>query len=132
MLSNTIKKVLEPQKKRSFREKELKIKVIEIITEKINNYSSYGKTNCYYKVPPVLMGYILYKQESLTKYLLHKLYKEGFYVKEIYQNILYISWDIKDVQKVQEEKKNEKIKTINKQLNNSKKLIAFASTEKIS
>lgn len=132
MLSNTIKKVLEPQKKRSGREKELKKKVIEIITDKINNYSSYGKTNCDYKVPPVLMGYILYKQESLTKYLLNKLYKEGFYVKELSTNIIYISWDIKDIQSVQEEKKKEKIKKTNKEINDKKKLIAFASKNKVS
>jgi hypothetical protein len=127
MLSSTLKDILEPQKKKTIREKELKDKIIDMVIKKIKQYSDNGGTYCYFKVPPFLLGYIAYKQESLTKYLISKLYKDGFYVKEELQNIIMISWNIQDVQKVQDSKKKEKIKEIN----TSKDIVSFASTTKL-
>jgi hypothetical protein len=56
-----------------------------------------------------------------------KFYKEGFYVKEEVFGILYISWDIKDINKVQDSKRKEKLKEINV----NKDLSAFASNNKL-
>lgn len=98
-----------------------------MVIKKIKQYSENGRTQCYFKVPPILLGYISYKQESLTRYLISKLYKDGFYIKEELPNVIMISWDIKDVQKVQDLKKKEKIK----ELNISKDIVSFASTTKL-
>ena len=127
MLSDTLKSVLEPQKQKSIREREVKDKIVNILLEKIKNYSSYGQTNCTFKVPPFILGCIPYKHESMIKYLKSKFYKEGFYVKEEVYGILYISWDIKDINKVQDSKRKEKLKEINV----NKDLSAFASNNKL-
>ena len=127
MLSDTLKSVLEPQKQKSIREREVKDKIVSILLEKIKNYSSYGQTNCTFKVPPFIFGCIPYKHESMIKYLKSKFYKEGFYVKEEVCGILYISWDIKDINKVQDSKRKEKLKEINV----NKDLSAFASNNKL-
>jgi hypothetical protein len=127
MLSDTLKSVLEPQKQKSIREREVKDKMVNILLEKIKNYSSYGQTNCTFKVPPFILGCIPYKHESMIKYLKSKFYKEGFYVKEEVFGILYISWDIKDINKVQDSKRKDKLKEINV----NKDLTAFASNNKL-
>jgi hypothetical protein len=127
MLSDTLKSVLEPQKQKSIREREVKDKMVNILLEKIKNYSSYGQTNCTFKVPPFILGCIPYKHESMIKYLKSKFYKEGFYIKEEVFGILYISWDIKDINKVQDSKRKDKLKEINV----NKDLTAFASNNKL-
>jgi hypothetical protein len=127
MLSDTLKSVLEPQKQKSIREREVKDKIVNTLLEKIKNYSSYGHTNCTFKVPPFILGCIPYKHESMIKYLKSKFYKEGFYVKEEVFGILYISWDVKDINKVQDYKRKEKLKEINV----NKDLSAFASNNKL-
>ena len=127
MLSDTLKSVIEPQKQKSIREREVKDKIVNTLLEKIKNYSSYGQTNCTFKVPPFLLGCIPDKHESMIKYLKSKFYKEGFYVKEEVFGILYISWDVKDINKVQDYKRKEKLKEINV----NKDLSAFASNNKL-
>jgi len=127
MLSGTLKSVLEPQKHKSIREREVKDKIVNILLGKIKKYSSYGQTNCTFKVPPFILGCIPYKHESMIKYLKSKFYKEGFYVKEDDYGILYVSWDIKDINKVQDSKRKEKLKEINI----NKDLSAFASNNKL-
>lgn len=127
MLSDTLKSVIEPQKQKSIREREVKDKIVNTLLEKIKNYSSYGQTNCTFKVPPFILGCIPYKHESMIKYLKSKFYKEGFYVKEEVFGILYISWDVKDINKVQDYKRKEKLKEINV----NKDLSAFASNNKL-
>ena len=127
MLSDTLKSVLEPQKQKSILEREVKDKMVNTLLEKIKNYSSYGQTNCTFKVPPFILGCIPYKHESMIKYMKSKFYKEGFYVKEEVFGILYISWDIKDINKVQDSKRKEKLKEINV----NKDLSAFASNNKL-
>lgn len=127
MLSSTLKSVMEPQKQKSIREKELKDKMVSTVIEKIKNYSSYGQTNCIFKVPPFILGCIPYKHESMIKYLKSKFYKEGFYVEDANDGSIYLSWHVKDVSKVQDSKKKEKIKKIN----TSQDLSAFASNNKL-
>ena len=127
MLSETLKSVLEPQKQKCIREREVKDKIVNTLLKKIKNYSSYGQTNCSFKVPPFILGCIPYKHDSMIKYLKSKFYKEGFYVKEEVYGTLYISWDIKDINKVQDSKKKEKLK----QINVNKDLSAFASNNKL-
>jgi hypothetical protein len=133
MLSSTIKSIIEPQKQKSLREKQLKEKMMSMVLDKVKNYTSYGQTQCNFKVPPFLLGYIPFKQDSMVRYLASKLYKEGLYV-EVNDNNLFISWAIKDIQAVQSKKRKEKIKEINYHNNKNKQnndLKAFVSHDKL-
>jgi len=118
---------MEPQKQKSIREKELKDKMVAVVLEKVKNYSSYGQTDCIFKVPPFILGCIPYKHESMINYIKSKFYKEGFYIKDHEYGSIYISWNVKDVSRVQDKKKREKIKEIN----TSRDLTAFASNNKL-
>lgn len=126
MLSATLRDVIEPQRHKSIREKELKLKMIKIIIDKIKKYSACGHTSCSFKVPPFILGYIMYNHESMIKYVQSKLYKEGFYVKQESFGILIISWNIKDIQMIQDNKRKEKLKIVN----TNDDLKAFASSSK--
>lgn len=132
MLSSTIKSIIEPQKQKSIREKQLKEKMMSMVLDKVKNYTSYGQTQCNYKVPPFLLGYIPFKQDSMVRYIASKLYKEGLYI-EVNGNNIFISWAIKDIQTVQSKKRKEKIKEINSQQKNKQNsdLKAFVSRDKL-
>jgi hypothetical protein len=125
MLSSTVKDIISSQKNKSHREKEVKEKIITTIIDKIKNYSSYGKTNCTYNVPPFVLGCIAYDYEDMINYIISKLYHEGLFVKQIFPGIIYISWDIKDIQRVQNSKRKSKteVKTVS--------FSDFASKDKI-
>ena len=112
MLSPDVENILKIQKNRSQREEQLKERVLVSVKDKINNYANFGQTNCIYTIPNFLIGEIPFKQESMCKYIVKKLKSEGFYVIKISFQHIYISWNIKDIQKSMEEKK-EKLETKN-------------------
>jgi hypothetical protein len=108
MLSPDVENVLSIQKNRTLREEQLKQKMLNSVKEKINNYAKFGQTNCIYKIPNFLIGEIPFKLESMHKYLIKKLKSDGFYIIDINIQFFYISWDIKDINKALEERKQEK------------------------
>ena len=55
MLSSTLKNILENQKHKCDREKEVKQKILNTVLEKIKNYNTYGNTFCTFKVPPLIV-----------------------------------------------------------------------------
>lgn len=109
MLSPDVENILQIQKNRSFREEQLKEKMLKSVKEKIQNYANFSQTNCIYTIPNFLFGEIPYSLESMNKYIVKKLKHEGFYVINMSPQYLYISWDIKDINIAMEEK-NKKIK----------------------
>ena len=108
MLSPDVENVLSIQKNRTLREEQLKQKMLNSVKEKINNYAKFGQTNCIYKIPNFLIGEIPFKLESMHKYLIKKLKSDGFYIIDINIQFFYISWDIKDINKALEERKQVK------------------------
>ena len=112
MLSPDVENVLSIQKNRTLREEQLKQKMLNSVKEKINNYAKFGQTNCIYKIPNFLIGEIPFKLESMHKYLIKKLKSDGFYIIDINIQFFYISWDIKDINKALEEKKQQKTNKI--------------------
>ena len=126
MLSPEIENILEIQKKRSNREERLKLKVFNIVKEKIQNYANFGKTCLVYSVPNFIIGEIPFTLDTMSKYITKKLKEEGFYIINLNIQTIYISWDIKDIQKVLD-KKTKKIKK-EKFINNS--YSAFANVNK--
>ena len=126
MLSPDVQNIISIQKKRSLREEQLKTKMLSSVKEKIHNYANFGQTNCIYTIPNFLIGEIPYKLESMSKYLIKKLKAEGLYVIKISPEYIYISWNIKDIAKAAEMKKND-----NKQkLNSSENFSAFVNNTK--
>tara|TARA_A100001015_G_C14705939_1_gene600172 strand:- start:279 stop:668 length:390 start_codon:yes stop_codon:yes gene_type:complete len=126
MLSPDVENILELQKKRTNREEQLKQKMLNSVKEKINNYANFGQTACIYKIPNFLIGEIPFEIETIHKFLVKKLKNEGFYVINMNVQYIYISWDIKDINKVLKEKKS---KIHNKQeINNN--FSAFANMTK--
>ena len=101
------------------REEQLKEKILKSVKEKINNYANFGQTNCIYTIPNFLIGEIPFKLESMNKFLVKKLKNDGLYIINISLQHIYISWNIKDIQKAMEEKsKKNKIKSEKEDLNN--------------
>jgi hypothetical protein len=113
MLSRELNQILEPQKKRSHREKEVKYKVIAMILDKIKTYNQYGQTQCNFRVPVFIVGFTPYDYSAMKRYIMSKLFKEGFYTVEISDGDLHISWHIKDIEKIQDSKKKIKLKQAN-------------------
>lgn len=109
MLSPDVENILQIQKNRSFREEQLKEKMLKSVKEKIQNYANFSQTNFIYTIPNFMFGEIPYSLESMNKYIVKKLKQEGFYVINMSSQYLYISWDIKDINTAMEEK-NKKIK----------------------
>ena len=111
MLSQDVENILSIQKNRSLREEQLKQKMLNSVKEKMNNYAKFGKTYCIYTIPTFLIGELPFKIESMHRYIIKKLKKEGLYIIDISIQHIYISWDIKDINKMLENKKNENKKS---------------------
>jgi len=126
MLSPDVENVLSIQKKRSVREEQLKNKILNSVKDKINNYANFGQTNFIYTIPNFLIGEMPYKLESMNKYIVKKLKSEGFYVINISIQYIYISWNIKDISKVAEQKKNK----LEEKYNNNINFSAFTNSKK--
>jgi hypothetical protein len=119
MLSPDVENILDIQKKRSLREEKLKEKILHYVKEKIHNYANFGQTNCIYTIPNFIFGEMPYKIDSMNRYLVKKLKKEGLYVINISFQYIYISWNIKDIKKTLEEQSKEiKTKTEKQEVNN--------------
>ena len=67
MLSTDVENILELQKRRSNREEQLKIKMLNSVKDKINNYANFGQTACIYKIPNFLIGEIPFEIELINK-----------------------------------------------------------------
>ena len=119
MLSPDVENILNIQKNRSLREEKLKEKILHSVEEKINNYANFGHTNCIYTIPNFIFGEMPYKIDSMNRYLVKKLKKEGLYIINISPQYIYISWNIKDIKKALEEQTKEiKTKIEKQELNN--------------
>tara|TARA_B100000427_G_C15187863_1_gene454622 strand:- start:133 stop:498 length:366 start_codon:yes stop_codon:yes gene_type:complete len=107
MLSTSVKSVMEMQKKRLYRDNEVKKKILKSIKDRIEKYAFHGSTRCLFDIPNFIFGYLPYDVLEIKNYILNTLSSEGFYVIIISGNVIYISWHINDVQKQQEIKKRE-------------------------
>lgn len=129
MLSPDVENILEIQKKRSLREEKLKEKILKSVKEKINNYANFGQTNCIYTIPNFIIGEIPFNLETINKFLVKKLKNDGFLIINMSLQHIYISWSIKDIQKVIDDK-NKKIKSNINDLNDLNNYSAFVNYSK--
>ena len=106
MFSSTVENVISIQKKRGEREEQLKAKMLTLVKERIQNYANFGQTNCIYTIPNFLIGYSPYNINKMSKHIYKKLKEEGFIVKQLSEQFIYISWNIKDLSECISNKKS--------------------------
>lgn len=99
MFSESVENIISIQKKRDNRTNETKKIIYNKLKDKINNYAQLGINKFIYEVPSFLFGHSIYNISDMTKYIFKKLKDEGFYVIKISNNYIFISWDIKDLNK---------------------------------
>lgn len=70
-------------------------RILNRIHSKIKTVSKYDKNNnmCWYVFPEIILGIPLYDLNSCITYCIDKLHENGFIVKYIHPNLLFISWD---------------------------------------
>jgi hypothetical protein len=70
-------------------------KILNKIYTRIKSYSKYNKdiTSCMFPIPLNIIGVSKFKQSHCIAYLLDKLTVNGFKVKYVYPNLLFISWE---------------------------------------
>lgn len=79
--------------------------------KKIKTYSKNEFVSCLFDIPEFIIGTPIYNLNELIIYIIDSLRKDGLYVELLYHNILYISWDINDKQKKVKKKKETKVST---------------------
>ena len=97
MFSTSLERMLDIQKKRSQREDNIKLKVLNTLKDKLQTYANFGKLNCIYTVPNFVIGHCLYQLDDMMKYIIKKLKSEGYSVKQLSTQHILISWDIKEI-----------------------------------
>jgi hypothetical protein len=71
-----------------------------ICNNKITKVAKHGGTGTFFSVPGLMLGLPLYDLESCIEYLITGLKKHGYFVSRLPHpnfNVIYISWDPKDV-----------------------------------
>lgn len=97
MFSQTVENVVNHQKKKIDRYNLLKKKHLNLVKNKIEYYAKLDIIHCIYKIPPFILGEIVYDINDISTYLINQLSKEGFKVILLNTHLIYISWNIKDL-----------------------------------
>lgn len=84
----------ENKRKSDLNELELFKKILNRVHVKIKTISRHSKNDkfCWYVVPEIIIGIPKYDQAACIAYLLDTLHSNGFRVKYIHPNTLFISW----------------------------------------
>jgi hypothetical protein len=69
-------------------------KILNRIHKKIKTLAKQDKStlNCWYLIPEVILGVPLYDQSACITYVMEKLENNGFIIKYIHPNLVFISW----------------------------------------
>lgn len=89
-----IDELYENKRKSDLNELELFKKILNRVHVKIKTISRHSKNDkfCWYVVPEIIIGIPKYDQAACIAYLLDTLQSNGFRVKYIHPNTLFISW----------------------------------------
>jgi len=68
-------------------------KILNRIYNRIDIASNVENTNCVFDIPEYIYGFPIYNIRACAEYLSKKLISNGFHVKYIKPNILYIYWN---------------------------------------
>lgn len=72
-------------------------RVLQTCHRKIQNASKQEETRVYFDVPEFVLGLPVYNLSECITFLFTKLRENGFYVRFTPPKILYISWDYKEM-----------------------------------
>jgi hypothetical protein len=81
-------------------------KLIEKCFSKILHIAKTGALCMFYEVPEFVLGFPMYNLNECIEYIHQKMTDNGFFVKYFFPNILYISWNEKELEQ-ESSKKNE-------------------------
>ena len=84
--------LVEQVEKRQSTQKDIVILLLNRCYRRIKYYHSIGYQECIFEVPPLVLGYPLYNQESVLKYIFEHVERKGFYIRPLQDWSLYISW----------------------------------------
>ena len=68
----------------------------------VKNRSILGQKECWLNIPAFVIGRPLYNTRQATKYIIHKMQKEGFTVYDGGGNEIYVSWKVEEVSRTHE------------------------------
>lgn len=71
--------------------------VLDRVHSKIKLAAKNDHYACFYPVPEFIIGIPLYNITECIEYLISALKDNGFFIRFIYPNNIYISWDPKDI-----------------------------------
>ena len=74
-------------------------KILEDLSRIIKNRSQLGQKECFLNIPAFIIGKPLYSVRQATKYIIHKMRKNGFDVYDGGGNEIYVSWHIQNASK---------------------------------
>jgi len=107
--------ILQIEKERVRRERVVLNTVYERMQNRINLAVRATSKECIYTIPEFIPGYPLINVEKTKNYLLAKLKKEGF-IAFAYNLQIYITWDPKDIKRLDEEIKRQTRQTIDEKV----------------
>ena len=72
-------------------------KILKNVYTHIKKYSKNHKLKCFYQVPDFVMGYPIFNLNHCLSFLMRTLLEGGFMVKYFFPQILYITWDLNEI-----------------------------------
>lgn len=82
------------------REKVVLRTVYDRMKNRINNHAAMKSKWCVYNIPEFIPGYPLVNVPLAMRYIVKKLIKERFIVNVISENSIFISWDPKEIRRL--------------------------------
>ena len=84
------------------KKKERKVETFKVVMNKcisfIEKNVMLNNLSCFYQVPEFIVGYSMYSIEECIMYIQNDLKENGFVVNYFFPNILYISWNVKEME----------------------------------
>ena len=109
----TLKDALNIQSGKMRRQREALNKILSNAKKRIAHHAKNGKLFCVYTVPPFMIGIPPYNIEIAINHIITNLESEGYIVKNVYYNDIFISWEEQNL-KQQEKNRVREIKRKNK------------------
>lgn len=72
-------------------------KIYSLCEKHVMKYASNDRYRCMFTVPEFMLGLPIYNLNTAILYVIEKLHSRGFLVKYYHPNILYICWDIDEI-----------------------------------
>ena len=96
----SLSNILQIERERVKRERVVLDTVYERMNNRINSSVRVGAKTCIYAIPDMIPGYPLVNLEKTMLYLFNKLKKEGFIVFPLSEHHLFITWDPREIKKL--------------------------------